>query len=302
MKRSITICAVVVLFSSGYARAGTWTTLPYISDNNPFGIIGGTVVGYSNTDGSMNGYTYDGTNYTILNCPGYPPPGHWTAFLGVSGNTAVGIVGDTGQTYEGVTYNLSTQAWNVITSPYSQFPYLVLRNGDGSKLVGNVWNGNQGNQSRAVLYDGSTWSMLQLPGAPSNANAAGISGNMIVGSYMDSFSDWHGFLYDGANYTIVDGPDGATSTALTGISGSEIVGYYVDASGVNNGLFYDGTNWTTLDMPGATATQLFGIEGTTILGTYNDTSGNEHGFVYTIPEPATLLLLGLGGLILRKRS
>ena len=56
-------------------------------------------------------------------------------------------------------------------------------------------------------------------------------------------------------------------------------------------------------MPGANYTYAFGIDGSNIVGFYYDGS-REHGFLYTIPEPGTVLLLGLGGisLILRKRS
>jgi len=40
-------------------------------------------------------------------------------------------------------------------------------------------------------------------------------------------------------------------------------------------------------------TLAYGIDGDRIVGYYHDGSGY-HGFVYVIPEPATLLLLGLG--------
>jgi len=48
-------------------------------------------------------------------------------------------------------------------------------------------------------------------------------------------------------------------------------------------------------------TQAYGISGSSIVGSYSDSSGT-HGFVYTIPEPATLLLFALGGLVLRKHK
>ena len=37
-------------------------------------------------------------------------------------------------------------------------------------------------------------------------------------------------------------------------------------------------------------------DGDKIVGYYGDASWSFHGFVYTIPEPGTVLLLGLGGL------
>jgi hypothetical protein len=72
-------------------------------------------------------------------------------------------------------------------------------------------------------------------------------------------------------------------------------GQYDVADGTHSFL-YDGTNWIIIDKPGATRTFINGIDGSNIVGYYQDTSGL-HGFLYTIPEPATLLLLGLGALI-----
>ena len=59
--------------------------------------------------------------------------------------------------------------------------------------------------------------------------------------------------------------------------------------------------WTTLDPSGAVHTiTAHGIDGDRIVGQYYDGSA-QHGFVYVIPEPATLLLLSLGGVVLRRK-
>lgn len=69
------------------------------------------------------------------------------------------------------------------------------------------------------------------------------------------------------------------------------------------GFLYDGVNWTALDMPGASDTMPSGIYGNCIVGSYyygDYDMPNVSGFIYTIPEPATLFLLALGGLFLKR--
>jgi hypothetical protein len=126
----------------------------------------------------------------------------------------------------------------------------------------------------------------------------GIDGSNVTGFY--NASGMHGFIYNGTGWTTLDTPGTQGGTYATGIDGGNIVGYYSDGS-VSHGFLYDGTNWTTLKMPDGTDVFPMGIDGSIITGFYN--ASGMHGFLYTIPEPATLLLFGLGGLVFnRNRS
>jgi hypothetical protein len=193
---------------------------------------------------------------------------------------------------------------------------------------------------RGFRYDGATWIALDMPRAIST-QVGGISGNTLVGTYQDSSHHQHGFVYENSTWSTLDipgvsqtvindidadnivgsalgegfcynmtiqtwntlnAPGAVHGSTISGISGNNLVGWYLDASLQHHGFLYDGTNWTTLDYPGASTTLIYGIDGNNIVGTYTDADSKAGGcFIYTIPEPATLLLLGLGALLLRKR-
>jgi len=86
-------------------------------------------------------------------------------------------------------------------------------------------------------------------------------------------------------------------TNANGIDGDNIVGGCAYAPDRAHGFVYDGTTLTTFEFPGASISGAYDIDGDNIVGIYRDASG-PHGFLYQIPEPATVLLLGLGSLAL----
>ena len=151
------------------------------------------------------------------------------------------------------------------------------------------------------IYNRSTYTTLADP-LGTKTYAYGISGNNIVGLYMDSSFNHYGFLYNigAGTYTTLADPLGVYGTVAQGISGNNIVGTYFDSTGMAHGFLYNGSTYTTVDDPlGVKGTEVLGVDGNNVVGTYFDSSDVSHGFETTIgpvPEPTTLALAGLGGL------
>lgn len=150
---------------------------------------------------------------------------------------------------------------------------------------------NSGSLVHGFLYNGSTFDTLDDPFAgPNGTEAHGVSGNTVVGYYVDANGVDHGFSYNGSIYSTLDDPLGVNGSEALGVSGSTIVGYYIDSNDVDHGFVYNGSTFTTVDDPlGQDGTIINGIDGDTIVGQFIDDNGVTNGFVATnVPEPTTL--------------
>jgi hypothetical protein len=274
---------------SACALGGTWETrdFPGCPDTWVEGAGNGYICGYS----CLGGFTYDGTTWRNYNdnLPGYYVP----VVTGAWGDTIVGWIQETSgeQRVHGFLYDDALWEWKILDVLGAVGT--SVKGTNGSLLAGEYFVPETG--YHGFTYDGTNWTTFDKPGA-ALMRVNGISGNNIFG-----LADSSGFIYDydSSTWNTLDVP-GAARTEIRGIAGNYIVGNYDNPINVTHGFIYDGSTWTTLDMPWPYGL-IVGITGDTIAGCYND-GYNLHGAVYTIPEPATLFLLGLGAVILRKRK
>ena len=225
--------------------------------------------------------------------------------------------------YSGV-YDTTVSNFNTFVSFQYEHPNPILGlrptyatgiNNDGD-IVGMCRypknDGDNPQQSHAFLLSGGSFSIIDFPGY--NASTAeGINDmDKIVGSYYNT-DRWEGFLKDDSSYTPISYP-GSTETKLHDINNNDwIVGEYTDAGGTTHGFVRIGGLFTEISFPGATQTIPYGInEYGWIVGNYHIVVEGEpspfpgssnvsfHAFIAKpvenqyVPEPATILLLGLG--------
>jgi probable HAF family extracellular repeat protein len=162
----------------------------------------------------------------------------------------------------------------------------------------------------AFLYsDGIMQNLGTLGGSSSISYSINDEEQVVGSSWLAGNSAAHAFLYsDGLMHDL--GTLGGTSSEAAAIN---IVGQIVGMSGIAgdmeghaflyadgvmtdlNSLLISGSGWTL-----AYATSI--NDAVQIVAFGCNASGDEHALLLTpIPEPATLLLLGLGGILLRKR-
>ena len=173
-------------------------------------------------------------------------------------------------------------------------------------------------QQRATLFDstggGNNIDLGTLGGNYSQAKCINDSGK-IVGQAQDGTSEWGGW-----RATLFDETGNGSNIDLGTLGGDESGAYWINSLGQIVGQAYDNSdNWratlfdstgngnnidlnTLADVPtGWTLVQASGInDNGWIVGFAEDSSGTRHAYLLT-PEPATVFLLGLGGLFLRKR-
>ena len=286
MKNHTSICAAIIILFSSYALAGTKQIINYPGATNTYatGIDGGKVVGfYSDSSGNSHGFIYDGTNWTPINKAGVTN----LEISGIDGSNLIGTYDDSDGSHAFL-YDGST--WTTIFSTLNTFPGPMWspRSISGNNIVGN---NNSYGSNLMVMYNipTTTFSMLTQSAA---WTAEGIEGDNIVGVYLVFSSSertfiHHGFLYDGSTWNLLDVP-GASRTDAYAIDGGNIIGTCQIGSSYYSFL-YNGSSWTTFSF----LSGMQDMEGDKIVG-FSSNGNTVQSYIYTIPEPCTLLLLGLG--------
>ncbi|HEX7895340.1 MAG TPA: Ig-like domain-containing protein, partial [Terriglobales bacterium] len=130
--------------------------------------------------------------------------------------------------------------------------------------------------STSIVYN---YAKIAYPGALLTEVNSINNSNVVVGSYLDSSSNSHGFIYRNGKFTAINFP-GATDTEVFGINDfGDIVGLYQTAGPLNfHGFVRHAGVFTSIDDPDATfGTMALGINKSgEVVGSYD----NAHGFVF----------------------
>lgn len=261
-----------------------------------------------NNSSTIAGYYGDGTvvpnnGFTLMLPSSYTyenfPAAAQTQVIGIN-NTGWndGFYVDNGGTTHGFAFNAGN--FTTLDAPGTAFNQLLGIN-DGLTAVGySSTDPGGGTLQRAFTESAGTFTYVDgfLPAGIMDSQAVGINGaGTVVGFYIDSAGNTHGFILIGTTATTLDYP-GATFTQAFGINNNgEIVGIYVDSSMVQHGFTYQGGMWKTVDDPlGVGTTLINGLNDKgQLVGFYVDNMDNTLGFVANpTPEPGTLALLGSG--------
>ncbi|HEX4415867.1 MAG TPA: PEP-CTERM sorting domain-containing protein [Lacipirellulaceae bacterium] len=167
-----------------------------VEATSPLGISGNNIVGlYYDSSDVVHGFLYNGATWTPLDFPGST----YTDAFGISGNRIVGSYADAAGNKHGYLYDDS--AYTTLDAPLGTKG--TFASGiDGNNIVGSYTDAS--GLSHGFLYNGSAYTTLDDPSAgpvgtvgnysgSNGTSASAISGNNIVGYYIDSSGFEHGF-------------------------------------------------------------------------------------------------------------
>lgn len=285
-KMFITIVGIL-LFSGGLARASTWTrkTIDYpgASYTSITGVSGNIIVGYSDLGNFV--YNLSTNSWTTLSIS--------DTITGIDGSNIIGYYGDIynrhGFLHDGTTLH---------TFDNPNAASTIIEGIDGSNLVG-YYDTGRGTPKHGFLYDGTNWITLDMPDSQTGTTyqtvMSDVDGSNIVGN-----AGGYAVLYNISNqsWTILNVFGDAAGISENNIVGSYVSNYH--RHGFLYNLSTNSWITLDMPESFGHGTRINGIDGDKVVGDYFDIHGNLHGFLYTIPEPTTFLLFTISGLLLRR--
>lgn len=311
----------IVVGGGGYAGEKNW-----IWNNGVYSSISDIPVGIRNIsdDGSVMiaGDTYlDKGNpiYKVVNgitqvIPGYAQ-NTWTIAESLSKDGSK-IVGGTRSGVPWIYQNGNYSALPLTTGYFSGSARAI--SSDGYVIAGTI---SGTNTSNTVLWTSNGIEILSNPVNMAHSSGLEISGNgsTVVGYSYNNFAFQQPAIWRNGIAELIPMLSGVTSALVTSVSfdgslvfGSEYFGGNYDGG---NAFVWDeingtrllkdfleddyGLNLTGWDLRSVSATD---ASGNIITGYGINPQGQGELWIATIPEPATLLFFGIGGLLLRKRK
>lgn len=127
-----------------------------------------------------------------------------------------------------------------------------------------------------------TYQLFSVASALQTNPVAINNSGVVIGNYVDSSYNSHGFTYQNAKLTPFDVPKAATTTPLGVNDRGEIVGTYTDASGTTHGFLRTAAGgYKTIDPTGSLATGLDAISPTGVaVGVSVQSGGTTVVFTY----------------------
>jgi len=282
--------ALVGMLAAAPAMAkGTLYTLPLVSGSSEtiaFGVSDNqTITGFwLDSNDVENGFVgpADGSDYTTFN----DDPTGGTQPRGINKKGTITGIDDVGSgaVLDYIPYERAPDGTITdVTMDGSPLNYLV----QGINKKG-VFTGSYENSSDVIIgYTGKNAAYknaFTLPGITTTGVAGrGINDKGdIVGWYLDSSGDEHGFLLSGKTAVTIDDPNGTTN--LEGINNNgEISGLYTDSSGNRHGFIYDiaKAKFTELLVPGSTYVEVWGLNDDGVVAIDGESSsGGFVGYLY----------------------
>jgi hypothetical protein len=305
--------AWLILGQADPARAGyVFTTIngPGSTDTEAYGISNnGTVSGlFGDSSGNYHGFLDRAGTFTQVDVPASYNAQYTYLYEGNDHGLFAANYGDSSGNGHTAIFDSVHGTWTALPDADPTSVNSLASAIDNAGQVFGNWTPNADfSNNTGWVYQNGHYSFFTAPGAsPSffgtltyNANNAGT----VVGFYEDSTGTSHGFERF-ANGTIisVDYP-GATDTRIYGINDQGVVtGRYLDALGDRHPFILANGVYAPMTVPGFTNAEFTGINNSGVVVGYAFNDLNTGPFVAFVgtptPEPSTLVLMGLGGLVM----